>query len=57
MFAEFQLVKIYLKLSCFKGPLHSHTAVIYQNKMYIYGGKNGTFTNKNDLFALDFEKY
>lgn len=36
------------------GKLHRHTAVAYNNKMYIYGGKINAFENTKNLWAFSF---
>lgn len=36
------------------GKLHRHTAVTYNNKMYIYGGKINVFENTKNLWAFSF---
>ena len=35
-------------------PRHSHSAVVYQNNMYIFGGYDGTY--KRDLHRYDFQR-
>lgn len=35
--------------------MHRHTAVVYLNKMYLYGGKVSVFQNSNKLYSYDFE--
>ena len=35
-------------------PLHRHTAIIYEDKMYIYGGKLSVLKNSDKLFCYDF---
>ena len=36
-------------------PLHRHTTLVFQNKMYLYGGKVSIFQNSNKLYSYDFE--
>ena len=54
--------KFYLK-NCYnllklipKDALHRHTAVVFENKMYLYGGKVSIFENSNKLYSYEFEK-
>jgi leucine-zipper-like transcriptional regulator 1 len=35
-------------------PRHSHSAVIYNDSLYIFGGYDGKY--KNDFFKFDFNK-
>ena len=47
---------IYFLIKFFKGKLHSHSCIIKENKMYLYGGKSGIFTNSNKLYCYYFEE-
>ena len=37
------------------GALHSHTAILESDKMYIFGGKVGPFTSSNKIHSFDFK--
>jgi len=34
-----------------------HSAVVYHNAMYVFGGKDGDNNKLNDLWRLDFSTY
>ena len=39
----------------FKDKLKKHTAVVYNAKMYIFGGCKSISINTNDLWEYDFK--
>lgn len=42
--------------SVYPESLHRHSAIVYKDKMYLYGGKTSIFTNTNKFFSYDFIK-